>query len=107
MFAALPTLVVVVTGGATHLWWIARYYLSGSTASFGVQRGSPISWTPFGNRVTELLTRMREDIARGDFAAADGDLNAAERVDVQDPAIREARRELARARDAKQKEEQK
>ena len=50
---------------------------------------------------------MREDIARGDFAAADGDLNAAERVDVQDPAIREARRELARARDAKQKEEQK
>jgi len=60
-----------------------------------------------GNRVTELLTRMREDIARGDFAAADGDLNAAERIDVQDPAIREARRELARARDAKQKEEQK
>jgi hypothetical protein len=58
-----------------------------------------------GNRVTELLTRMREDIARGDFAAADGDLNAAERIDVQDPAIREARRELARARDAKQKEE--
>jgi hypothetical protein len=58
-----------------------------------------------GNRVTELLTRMREDIARGDFAAADGDLNAAERIDIQDPAIREARRELARARDAKQKEE--
>jgi hypothetical protein len=59
------------------------------------------------NRVAELLTRMREDIARGDFAAADGDLNAAERIDVQDPAIRDARRELARARDAKQKEEQK
>jgi hypothetical protein len=58
-----------------------------------------------GNRVTELLTRMREDIARGDFAAADGDLNAAERIDIQDPAIRDARRELARARDAKQKEE--
>jgi tetratricopeptide (TPR) repeat protein len=60
-----------------------------------------------GNRVTELLTRMREDIARGDFAAADGDLNAAERIDVQDPAIHEARRELARAREAKQKEQQK
>ena len=58
-----------------------------------------------GNRVTELLTRMREDIARGDFAAADGDLNAAERIDVQDPQIRDARRELARAREAKQKEE--
>jgi tetratricopeptide (TPR) repeat protein len=60
-----------------------------------------------GNRVTELLTRMREDIARGDFAAADGDLNAAERIDIQDPALRDARRELARAREAKQKEEQK
>jgi hypothetical protein len=60
-----------------------------------------------GNRVTELLTRMREDIARGDFAAADGDLNAAERIDIQDPALRDARRELTRAREAKQKEEQK
>ena len=60
-----------------------------------------------GNRVTQLLTRMREDIARGDFAAADSDLNAAERVDVQDPAIRDARRELARAREAKDKEERK
>ena len=60
-----------------------------------------------GNRVTDLLTRMREDIARGDFAAADSDLNAAERVNIQDPAIREARRELARARDAKEKDERK
>jgi hypothetical protein len=59
------------------------------------------------DRVTELLTRMREEIARGDFAAADSDLNAAERVNIQDPAIREARRELARARDAKEKDERK
>jgi hypothetical protein len=56
------------------------------------------------NRVTQMLTRMREDIARGDFAAADGDLNAAERINIQDPAIREARRELARAREAKEKD---
>jgi len=56
------------------------------------------------NRVTELLTRMREDIARGDFAAADSELNAAERVNIQDPAIRDARRELARAREAKEKD---
>jgi hypothetical protein len=60
-----------------------------------------------GNRIVELLTRMREDIARGDFAAADSELNAAERIDVQDPAIRDARRELARAREAKQKQDQK
>ena len=57
------------------------------------------------SKVIELLTRMREDIARGDFAAADGDLNAAERIDVQDPAIRDARRELARAREAKEKQQ--
>jgi hypothetical protein len=60
--------------------------------------------THLGNRVTEFLTKMREDIARGDLAAADGDLNAAERINVQDPAIREARRELARAREAQEKE---
>jgi hypothetical protein len=57
-----------------------------------------------GDRVTELLTKMREEIARGDLAAADGDLNAAERINLQDPAIREARRELARAREAQEKE---
>jgi tetratricopeptide (TPR) repeat protein len=57
------------------------------------------------NRVAELLTKMREEIARGDFAAADGDLNAAERIDVSDPAVRDARRELAHARDAKQKQQ--
>jgi tetratricopeptide (TPR) repeat protein len=57
-----------------------------------------------GDRVTELLTKMREEIARGDFAAADGDLNAAERINMQDPAIRDARRELARAREAQEKE---
>jgi hypothetical protein len=55
------------------------------------------------SRLTDLLAKMREDIARGDLAAADGELNAAERLDVQDPAIRDARRELARAREAKEK----
>lgn len=57
-----------------------------------------------GDRVTELLTKMRQEIARGDLAAADGDLNAAERINMQDPTIRDARRELARAREAKEKE---
>jgi hypothetical protein len=57
------------------------------------------------SRVTELLTKMREEIARGDFAAADADLNAAERVNIQDPAVQQARRELARAREAKDKEQ--
>ena len=57
-----------------------------------------------GDRVSEFLTKMRQEIARGDLAAADGDLNAAERINMQDPAIRDARRELARAREAKEKE---
>ena len=56
------------------------------------------------SRVTELLTKMREEIARGDFAAADADLNAAERVDIRDPAVHQARRELTRAREAKEKQ---
>ncbi len=52
------------------------------------------------NRVTRHLTAMREAIARGDFAAADRELNAAERADVADPAVHQARIELNRARNA-------
>jgi hypothetical protein len=54
-------------------------------------------------RIADALARMRTAIARRDFAAADGALNEAERIDVQEPAIRQARRELARARDTRQK----
>ena len=52
------------------------------------------------SRIAELLTKMREAIARRDLATADGALNAAERLDVDDPAITQARTELARAHDA-------
>jgi hypothetical protein len=51
-------------------------------------------------RIAEALARMREAVARRDFAAADGALNEAARIDVQNPAIRRARGELARARGA-------
>jgi hypothetical protein len=54
-------------------------------------------------RITDALGRMREAIARRDFAAADSALNEAERIDIQEPAIRRARGELARARSARQK----
>ena len=43
---------------------------------------------------------MREAMARRDFAAANSALNEAERIDVQEPAIRQARGELARAQNA-------
>jgi hypothetical protein len=43
---------------------------------------------------------MREAVARRDFAAADSALNEAERIDAQNPSIRRARGELARARGA-------
>jgi hypothetical protein len=56
------------------------------------------------SRIVELLTTMREAIARHDFAAADGALNEAARIDVRDPAIDQARIELARAHDADRKE---
>jgi hypothetical protein len=55
------------------------------------------------SRVVELLTEMREAIARHDFAAADGALNEAARIDVRDPAIDQARIELTRAHDADRK----
>jgi len=45
---------------------------------------------------------MREAVAKRDFAAADSALNEAERIDVQNPSVRRARGELARARGAQQ-----
>ena len=54
-------------------------------------------------RIVELLTTMREAIARHDFAAADGALNEAARIDIRDPAIDQARIELTRAHDADRK----
>jgi hypothetical protein len=51
-------------------------------------------------RIAEALARMREAMARRDFAAADSALNEAERIDLQNPSIRRARGELARARGA-------
>ncbi|MBS0525884.1 MAG: hypothetical protein JSS04_19805 [Proteobacteria bacterium] len=53
-------------------------------------------------RIADALARMREAVARHDFAAADSALNEAERIDVQDPSVRRARGELARARGAQQ-----
>src|SRR5580704_9716870 len=55
------------------------------------------------SRIVELLTTMREAIARHDFAAADGALNEAERINIRDPAVDQARSELARAHDADRK----
>jgi len=52
-------------------------------------------------RITDALSRMREAMARRDFAAANSALNEAERIDVQAPTIRQARVELARAQNAR------
>jgi hypothetical protein len=49
-------------------------------------------------QIAQALARMREAVARRDFAAADSALNEAERIDLQNPSIRRARGELARAR---------
>ncbi len=53
-------------------------------------------------RIADALARMRVAVAKRDFAAADSALNEAERIDVQDPSVRRARGELARARGAQQ-----
>jgi hypothetical protein len=51
-------------------------------------------------RIADALIRMREAVTKRDFAAADSALNEAERIDQQDPSVRRARGELARARGA-------
>ena len=48
-------------------------------------------------RVTVLLTAARAAISLGDFASADRALDEAERIDARDPAVRQARAELAAA----------
>jgi hypothetical protein len=53
-------------------------------------------------RITDALTRMRDAVAKRNFAAADSALNEAERIDQQDPSVRRARGELARARGAQE-----
>ena len=53
------------------------------------------------SQVTELLTAMRSAIARKDIAGADRAFNEAARIDVLDPALDEARTELAHAHEAK------
>jgi hypothetical protein len=55
LFAALPTLIVLVTGGLRHLWWFISYTLSSSESGFHAQRGQPIEWHLLVDRLTELL----------------------------------------------------
>ena len=52
------------------------------------------------SQVAELLAAMRESIARKDIAGADRAFNEAARIDVLDPALDQARVELAQAHDA-------
>jgi tetratricopeptide (TPR) repeat protein len=51
-------------------------------------------------RVANQLTAMREAIAHKDIVAADRAFNEASRIDIHDPALDQARIELARAHDA-------
>jgi len=51
------------------------------------------------SRVSELLAIMRDALARKDVAGADRAFNEASRIDVLDPALEQARVELAQAHD--------
>jgi hypothetical protein len=53
------------------------------------------------SQVAELLATMRESIARKDIAGADRAFNEAARIDVLDPALDQARTELAHAHEGK------
>ena len=48
-------------------------------------------------RISVLLTAARAAISRGDYVSADRALDEAERIDPRDPAVRQARAELAAA----------
>lgn len=52
------------------------------------------------SRIAELLAVMRDSIARRDIAGADRAFNEAARIDVLDPALDQARVELAHAHEA-------
>jgi hypothetical protein len=54
IMAALPTLIVIVTGGLRHLWSFISYTLSPSESGFHAQRGKPIEWHLFGEWLHEL-----------------------------------------------------
>ncbi len=55
------------------------------------------------DRVTQHLAAMHDAMSKQDFATANSELNAAERIAVDDPTVQQARRELNRARNAAQK----
>ena len=54
-------------------------------------------------RIADLIKSMREAITRRDFAAADGALNEAARLDVLDPLVDQGRQELAQAHEAERR----
>ncbi|MCW3047458.1 MAG: hypothetical protein JWO74_1742 [Solirubrobacterales bacterium] len=53
--AALPALLVIVTGGLQELWWWASYSLSRGPMGFDAQRGQDIQWSMFSERLKEIL----------------------------------------------------
>jgi hypothetical protein len=53
--AALPTLIVLVTGGLRHLWWFISYTFSSSESGFHAQRGHSIEWHLVVERLNELV----------------------------------------------------
>jgi hypothetical protein len=55
LMAALPTLIVLVTGGLQHLWWFVSYTFSSSESGFHAQRGHEIEWHQFIERLNELV----------------------------------------------------
>ncbi len=56
LLAALPTLIVFVTGGLRHLWWFVSYTLSSSPSGFHAQRGHPIEW----HLLSDWLSRVAQ-----------------------------------------------
>lgn len=66
--ALVPTLIIVLAGGASHLWWVVRYDL----VDFRHARGIPIDWGVPGDWVGALAHGHLFDQTAGTIVASYG-----------------------------------
>lgn len=72
VFAALPSLLVLITGGLERLWWFIGYIFSSSPSGFHVQRGQPIEWQLLEDRLSELLRLQLGSSTAGEVVGSYG-----------------------------------
>jgi hypothetical protein len=72
LLAALPTLIVFVTGGLRHLWWFVSYTISSSPSGFHAQRGHPVEWHLLGDWLSRVVQLRFDPSEPGKIVATYG-----------------------------------